>query len=98
MTKLLLLIFILSSSLCNAQTAGPESGSLVVVGGGMQDLTILQRFANLAGGSDAPIVVIPTAGGDNQYDQNWPGLSQFKQAGLTNLTLIHTYDLSLIHI
>ncbi len=92
MTKLLPLIFFLSSSLCNAQTSGPESGSLVVVGGGMQDLTILQHFAQLAGGNDAPIIVIPTAGGDNQYDQNWPGLNQFKQAGLTNLTLIHTYD------
>ena len=92
MTKLLPLIFFLSSSLCNAQTSGPESGSLVVVGGGLQDLTILQHFAQLAGGNDAPIIVIPTAGGDNQYDQNWPGLNQFKQAGLTNLTLIHTYD------
>ena len=46
-----------------AQTSGPERGSLVIVGGGMQDLGILVRFGELAGGLDAPIVVIPTAGG-----------------------------------
>jgi len=75
-----------------AQTTGPETGSLVIVGGGMRDLSILQEFAQLAGGLDAPIVVIPTAGGAENYDENWPGLNQFKQAGLTNLTLIHSYD------
>lgn len=75
-----------------AQTTGPIRGSLVVVGGGMRDLDILHRFAELAGGHDAPIVVIPTAGGAENYNQYWSGLEQFKQAGFTNLTLIHTYD------
>jgi cyanophycinase len=75
-----------------SQTTGPERGSLVIVGGDMQDLEILRRFAGLAGGLDAPIVVIPTAGGGDNYDQYWPGLNQFKMAWLTNVTLIHTYD------
>jgi cyanophycinase len=75
-----------------AQTVAPETGSLVIVGGGMQDLTILQRFAALAGGLDAAIVVIPTAGGGDDYSEDWPGLRQFQQAGLTGLTLMHTYD------
>ena len=75
-----------------AQTRGPVSGSLVIVGGGMRDLSILQEFAELAGGLDAAIVVIPTAGGGADYDDTWGGLRQFRQAGLTNLTLIHTYD------
>lgn len=85
-------LYTLLSTFCFSQSAGPESGSLVIVGGGMKDLSILQRFAQLAGGSDAAIVVIPTAGGARQYDQNWSGLNQFKQAGLTNLTVLHTYD------
>ena len=63
--RLLLLVLSLSlsslSSLSTAQTIGPENGSLVIVGGGMRDLSILHRFAELAGGPDAPIVVIPTA-------------------------------------
>ena len=58
----------------------------------MRDLSILQEFAELAGGVDAPIVVIPTAGGAEHYDEYWQGLAQFRAAGLSNITLIHTYD------
>lgn len=88
----LLVIVTLFSSVTFSQTRGPDSGSLVIVGGGMRDLSILQEFAELAGGLDAPIVVIPTAGGAAHYDEYWQGLAQFRAAGLTNLTLIHTYD------
>ncbi|NKB33732.1 MAG: peptidase S51 [Pseudomonadales bacterium] len=91
--KYLLLLFLLLCSVNSvAQTTGPMRGSLVVVGGGLRDADILHRFAELAGGHDAPIVVIPTAGGAETYNQYWEGLQQFKQAGFTNLTLIHTYD------
>lgn len=75
-----------------AQQVGPSSGSLVIVGGGLRDQGILQRFLALAGGSDAPIVVIPTAGDGDHYDQSWQGLAQLKQAGATNLTVLHTRD------
>ena len=75
-----------------AQDVGPANGSLVVVGGAMQDLGIVRRFIDLAGGADAPIVVIPTAGGAAEYDQFYPGLRQFRAAGATNLTVIHTND------
>ena len=75
-----------------AQEVGPANGSLVVVGGAMQDLGIVRRFIDLAGGPDAPIVVIPTAGGAAEYDQFYPGLRQFRAAGATNLTVIHTND------
>ena len=51
------------------QEVGPENGSLVVVGGGRLDSEIIERFLGLAGGTDAPIVVIPTAGGGEHYDQ-----------------------------
>ncbi len=75
-----------------AQEIGPANGSLVIVGGALKDQTILKRFLDLAGGADVPIVVIPTAGGRDHYDQYWRGLRQFKAAGATNLTLLHTYD------
>ncbi len=78
-----------------AQTSGPERGSLVIVGGGMQDLSILVRFGELAGGVDVPIVVIPTAGGAEDYNQSWQGLQQFRDAGLANVTVLHTYDPSI---
>lgn len=63
-----------------------------MVGGNMQDGRIVKRFIDLAGGPDAPIVVIPTAGGAENYDQYWQGLRQFKNAGAKNLTVLHTYD------
>ena len=86
------LLMLLISSVCIGQTRGPENGSLVIVGGGMRDLDILREFAELAGGSDAPVVVIPTAGGAEDYDEFWQGLNQFRAAGLTKLKLIHTYE------
>ena len=74
------------------QEIGPENGSLVIVGGGRLDSEILERFLDLAGGADAPIVVIPTAGGGDHYDQYYRGLGGFKAAGATNLTVVHTTD------
>ncbi len=90
--SLLLLLSLLLSTGALAQTTGPANGSLVVVGGGMRDLSILQRFGELAGGLDKLIVVIPTAVGAEDYNGSWPGLRQFREAGLTNVKLIHTYD------
>ena len=75
-----------------AQEVGPEHGSLVIVGGAMRDPAILERFIELAGGPDAPVVVIPTAGGRENYGQNWSGLRSFREAGLKHVTLLHTHD------
>ncbi|MFC2158768.1 cyanophycinase [Acidobacteriota bacterium] len=73
---------------------GPERGSLVIVGGAMKDPVILERFLQLAGGPEAPIVVFPTAGGGENYDQYWGGLQGFRNAGFKNLTVLHTKDRS----
>ena len=40
----------------------------------------------------APFVVIPTAGGAPQYDQYWRGQRPFREAGVTDITVLHTYD------
>ena len=71
---------------------GPPNGSLVIVGGAMRDPAIRQRFIDLAGGPDAPIVVIPTAGGGLEYDEWNSGLQGWKRAGVTDLTVLHTKD------
>lgn len=87
-----LLALVLLAGTSRAQEVGPENGSLVIVGGAMRDPAIVERFLDLAGGPDAPIVVIPTAGGADEYDQYWRGLKQFKEAGATHLTVLHTKD------
>lgn len=75
-----------------AQTVGPENGSLVVVGGALDDPEIVETFVRLAGGREAPIVVIPTAGGGDDYDRFYGGLRMFRDAGARNLTVLHTRD------
>ena len=75
-----------------AQEVGPATGALVAVGGAMKDPAILARFLELAGGPEAPIVVIPTAGTSDPYDQYWSGLEPFRAAGAKSLTVLHTRD------
>lgn len=75
-----------------AQEVGPEDGALVVVGGALRDPEIVRRFIDLAGGPDAPIVVVPTAGGDEEYGP-WCSCQDFlREQGATNLTVLHTTD------
>lgn len=77
-----------------AKTTGPEKGSLVVVGGGRIGESIVKRFIELAGGVDAPIVVIPTASGSDSFTQNSGGARALREHGATNITVIHTRDRS----
>ena len=85
-------VTLMTGGLAGAQELGPANGSLVIVGGAMRDTAIVERFFRLAGGFDAPVVVIPTAGGGEEYDRYWSGLRGFKEAGATNLTVLHTSD------
>ena len=76
---------------------GPTRGSLVVVGGGQMGPEIVTRFIELAGGKDAPIVVIPTAGGeaDSLYTQSCRCAEFLRRAGAKNVTILHSYDRAL---
>lgn len=72
-------------------THGPEKGSLLIVGGAMRDSAIVLKFIELAGGADAPIVIIPTASGEEEFDE--VRISRmFTSAGATNVKVVHTYD------
>ena len=92
--SMLVCIILIWTLTVSAQEIGPSNGSLVVVGGAMKDTGILERFFELAGGVNVPVVVIPTAGQEHNYDEDWPGLNQFKAVGATNLTVLHTRDRS----
>ena len=71
---------------------GPPNGSVVVVGGGSVGAEIVQRFIQLAGGPDALIIDVPTAGGDTTYPANWRGANFLKSAGARNVVVLHTKD------
>jgi cyanophycinase len=73
---------------------GPPNGSLLLVGGAMASEEIFHTFIDLAGGSGARIVLIPTAAGDEQYDDSYDGLEAWRSYGARNLTILHTLDSS----
>jgi len=89
--RALLAVFIFQTHLA-AQEVGPPRGALVIVGGAMRDVAIMERFIDLAGGPDAPIVIIPTAGGGEHYDQYYPGKRRWENAGAADVTVLHTRD------
>ena len=70
-----------------------ESGTLVIVGGAMRDSLIFATFLDKAGGSDANIIIVPTAGGDSLTDENLERSRQWAHSrGAKNVTVIHTKD------
>ncbi len=79
---------------------GPANGTLVIVGGGpLAGSGIIEKFIALAGGMDAPIVVVPTAGGNRTakgeliaYAPEKVLASWKKDYGLTHVTMLHTAD------
>src|SRR5262245_32753814 len=92
---LLLCLVATASSRAAAQTGprvGPPNGSVVVVGGGSLGPEIYNRFIDLAGGPDALIVVVPTAGGDSVYPTDYRGLNGWRRAGAKHVVMLHTID------
>jgi peptidyl-dipeptidase A len=75
-----------------ASSIGPAHGSLMVVGGGRMSPELWQEFISLAGGPDAPLVIIPTASGDKKYPSDYLQKTGLHRAGAKNLTLLHTID------
>jgi cyanophycinase len=76
-------------------TTGPEEGSLILVGGGFIGADITNTFINLAGGKNASLVVIPTAGGQESSDDDVRFAKPLREYGCTNVTVLHTYDKNL---
>ncbi len=68
---------------------GPSKGALVIVGGAMRDSTITLKFIELAGGMDAPIVVVPTASGQQDPERVTRFLTRL---GATNVRMVHTTE------
>jgi cyanophycinase len=83
---------LLAGATLHAQASGPAHGTLVVSGGAEKPGVILERFIALAGGPDAPIIVVPTSGNAENYDQSYAGLKRFRDAGARNLFVLHTRD------
>lgn len=73
-----------------APIVGPARGTVLVVGGGGQGPELYRAFIDGAGGPNALIVDIPTAGGDTVYPPDWRGANGFKAAGAKNVVVLHS--------
>jgi cyanophycinase len=71
---------------------GPAKGTLLVVGGGLKGEAILKRFLDLAGGPDAAIVMIPTAGESDDLSTYAEDLRDLTDAGARRVKVLHTRD------
>ena len=75
------------------QTLPPrvDSGALVIVGGGGIPAGLLERFIELAGGQDAPLVYVPCE--EQEVIATEPAfVEQLRRSGAKNVTWIHTKD------
>ena len=93
MTRRLALALALAAATAWPQTSvGPARGSLLLAGGGKLGPEIVQAFVDRAGGLDAAVVVIPTAGEAADYGPPYLEATFLRKAGMKNLTLLHTRD------
>ena len=69
---------------------GPANGTVFVVGGGAQGPELYKAFIDAAGGPNALIVDVPTAGGDTTYPADWRGTAGLKGAGARNVVVLHS--------
>jgi len=74
---------------------GPEKGHLIIAGGALRDSAVFARFVELAGGQEAKIVVVPTAGDDRSLERQ--GYLErlersFAKYGIERVNVLHTRD------
>lgn len=72
-----------------SQTIGPQNGKLMIVGGGDANI-LMEKFVELAGGENARIVIIPTAGNAEKFAEDWNYSERMKEFGAKTVTVIHT--------
>ena len=77
-------------SVALAASLGPSRGTLVIVGGGQLGPEIVNRFIDLAGGKDAPMVFIPTA--EEGTPRATAADNFLARAGVKNVVILHTRD------
>lgn len=74
-----------------AQTIGPEDGKLMIVGGGPAN-DLVGEFVKLAGAENAVIVVIPTAGEEEEFLDDWAFRKTVLGFGAKEVFVVHTRD------
>jgi len=71
---------------------GPANGTLIIIGGGNIGESLNKKIIEISGGLNVPVVIIPTADGRENYDENFGEAGLLRKMGATNVTLLHTAD------
>jgi cyanophycinase len=71
----------------SAVAGGTGHGHLMLIGGGEKPRAAMEKFVALAGGKDAPIVVIPTASGEDDIHEYYTNLFT-KDYGSTDIAVL----------
>jgi cyanophycinase len=79
-----------SAQACANPCVGPPRGALIAAGGGKLDQRVFEEFVRLAGGPDARIVLIPTAGAELGSHDGWTAIEQLRKAGVGRIEVLHT--------
>lgn len=69
---------------------GPLRGAIIAAGGGALGDEIYREFVRMAGGADARIVLIPTAGDQYGAHDGWTAIQRLQATGATRLEVLHT--------
>lgn len=75
---------------CIRPCVGPARGAIIAAGGGKLDLAIYERFMQLAGGPEARVVLIPTAGSAYGSHDGWTAIERLREVGVRHLEILHT--------
>lgn len=73
-------------------SSGPPNGTLIIIGGGEISESLNKRILEVSGGLQIPIVVIPTADGRDNYDDNFGEAGLLRKMGAPNVKVLHTND------
>lgn len=73
-------------------SSGPVKGTLIIIGGGDINESLNRKIIEITGGLQIPIVIIPTADGRDNYDENFGEAGLLRKMGATNVTVLHTND------
>jgi cyanophycinase len=90
MTRLVLLLILGLRLTGFSAQIGPENGHLLIAGGDALGRAIPQTFVKLAGGTNARVVIIPTATEDWRIGNG--DEIRFRNLGVTNISYLHTRD------
>ncbi len=73
-------------------SSGPSNGNLIIIGGGEISESLNKKIMEVSGGLQIPIVVIPTADGRDNYDDDFGEAGMLRKMGATNVKVLHTND------